>query len=42
MKARTDAHYTQPNENAGLAKVANPASVEAETTRLEINDLRRT
>ena len=41
MKTRTDAHYTRINKNAGLTKVAKPASIEAGTTGLKINDLRR-
>jgi hypothetical protein len=41
IRTRTDAHYTRTNENAGLTKVAKPASIEAGTTGLKINDLRR-
>ena len=36
MKTRTDAHYTRINKNAGLTKIAKPASVVAGTTRLEL------
>ena len=36
IRTRTDVRYTQPNKNAGLTKVAKPASVAAGTTRLEL------
>jgi type II secretory pathway component PulC len=36
MRTRADARYTQQNKNAGLTKVAKPASVKTETTRLKL------